>query len=101
MFLNDLLRQFGIAKIEKMMAVIFGFVTLTQVHTIVGILIVLAGGIVSVVFAVRKHLKKERSEKELHIIRVIKDLQESGLIEPEMTFQEKRAIALEHIEFVK
>lgn len=101
MFLNDLLQQFGVAKTEKIMAAMLGFITLTQVHAIVGILILAGGGIVSILFAVRKHLKKERAEHETHVIKIIKEMNEADAFEEGTTFEQKREMAIEHIKLIK
>lgn len=97
MFFGELLRQFGVAKVEKMMLFVIGFVTLVELKTVIGIVIALVAGAVSTYFAIRKHRQREEREKEMHLLAVIRELESIGEFDETMTAKEKRKAAMDYI----
>lgn len=99
MFWYTFLEQLGVAKFEKMLLFVMGL-SLTQIHTLVGIMVALAAGCVTVYFAVRKHRKREQRDHEKHILDVMKDLADMGRFEEGMPFEERKRITIEYIDSV-
>jgi hypothetical protein len=98
MFWKDLLQSFGVAKFEKLFAGAFGLtITLTQIHSIIGIILLTAGGVVSIYYAIKKHRVHLATEKSKLIISVIRDLTVSGDIKSTDTLKDKEHIAEEFI----
>lgn len=99
MWIHEIWTSFKIASFPKAMALIFG-ITLTQVNILIGILIALAGGIVSIVFAIRKHMKREQSNRSkliLETIKALKDIPNSPIIDG-MTLSQMTKLAENYLE---